>query len=183
MVGWKSLLMALSVVAGIGPTAALAATLTGGQLTANDPSGAFIFDPNPFSVGQVTTARVTDAFAWEFSLSEDGLFTATNVGLTINIPQGQPAFTFTDTTGSLPDFIGFTLISVTGVSDFTQDNLGFTADSLSFLLSRPSSIETRWEEGAQVTARVEVIPLPATLPLVLAALGGLGLLAQWRRVG
>ncbi|WP_245306199.1 VPLPA-CTERM sorting domain-containing protein [Roseovarius aestuariivivens] len=79
------------------------------------------------------------------------------------------------------NIVGIGNFQTTALFGVQASDVSFTADSVSFDFNG-----TDWRNGQfvsfdLVTAQTGVVPLPAGLPLLLAGLGGLGLLARRKR--
>jgi hypothetical protein len=153
-----------SVTRGMSVTSALASYSGAGFAVANETQMSALFDAfgmiYAFSAGEsvnlTASGNVTDA--------EATAFTAT-VGTT---SQNASLATYVDATANSPFVYLCVSLGTCIPSSFSRDaDLSTGNQFLGIALVR--------------TAPVEVIPLPAALPLLLAGLGGLGLMARRKR--
>ena len=176
---FKSFLLATPAVLALSAPA-LAAPLTGAEFTASQANNHFTFDPESFVVGpgiDITAEEFSnDIFSFDFD--EDGVLA---VSLSTEYDEssyhGAAPLVFTDVTGSIAPITGFSLLT-SEYAGITQDDLGFSDNQLTFDFN-----DVPFSSGDIFTAQISVaepnvIPLPATLPLLGA---GLGLLALRRR--
>jgi hypothetical protein len=158
-----------------------AVTLNGVEFQASDSAGVYPWETqlgnNAFIVGDGIEARIYAAnattivcgFTFDFdgsgSLRVDGFKTR---GLTF-CQNGSDPFRFTAKFTSDERIVGFDLISILGhLSDFDQDNLKFTNDTLSIFGGDWGSGFASADSGFE--ARISAVPLPAGSSLLLSCI-------------
>lgn len=135
-----------------------------------------IFEPNwnqPGAAGSSTEVPAGDWVDYSFGFDTGVLWSSQGFG-TFNSAGGSPLLTLEDwLTEFNSDFLGANLLSVSiGLGTYNKNNVGYV-DNVG--ISGTSADATYDFEAAAP------IPIPAALPLLMTALGGLGLAARRRR--
>ena len=176
----KSFVLAsLVAVAQFAASAVHAATLDGQSLTiefVQNNGGEVVFDPQTAVVG----AGVEASFFQSLNVDVSGdiisiiAFGSSSFG---NIPFN--GWRITDTNGTIDAFSALTLLPG---GDFPEATFSVSADEILLNFNETGSFVAGDTAEFRVSfGPVGTVPLPAGLPLLLAGLGGLGLLAKRRR--
>jgi hypothetical protein len=167
-----------------------AAVFNGEQLQiagGTHPAKSFSFAPSDtFAVGSAgpeVSAVYSASIFFDFDFSDTGLLTVGfhNPHPGLSFSAGFTPFTFTDVNGSIPKFTQFALLSSS--FGFMQGDLSFSDDELSFdfggrVLGNGQVLTAQ----IGVEPQVGVVPVPATLPLLVSALGLISICRR-RRAG
>ena len=164
-----------------------AATLTGVEFSVTVPDR-FAMNPNPFTVGSGGARTVAGngglpgdpSFTFDFSTS--GRLDLTIGGDSNLVIGGTEAFLFNLTGEERPTITGFDLIS-TDILNFDRADIGFTGGNLIIVIGGQDGNQPQWQPGHRAAFQISTavgaeIPLPATLPLLAAALAALALIRR-----
>lgn len=160
---------------------AIAGPLTGQTVGATNSTGA-ILPAATAAVGpgvEFTSFKFGTLDFFSADLTENGEITiALILTGSLNHGAGQ-LISFFDVFSAIPDVVGATLVSTSGVSGITQSDINFTPNTVTMELG----LGTFWTStGANFVVRLNFAPEPGSLALLAIAVAGLAGL-RLRRTG